>query len=131
MVDDSALSTRLPRGEDALDLDDDVVRRIVQVGAHAVTELRVGLGVPRRPARVGDELVDRAGDAVCEQRRHASVRVAAEHELALRREPPCDLRDRRRQVEEQQPPGAERHGALLLGWCVEQAYGDGVAGVHE
>ena len=102
-----------------------------QLAGHVVPQAPEGHRVPRRPAGLVEERVDRGRRRVLEHGRGARVRRAGQRELRAERQPVLHEADRRGHREREQTAGARAHRLGLRGGRVEQRHADGVALVDQ
>ena len=77
---------------------DDLRRPLGEVARDVVAQAREAVLVPRRPARLGDQVLQRRDGRVLEHGARARVRRAGERELRRAAEPVLHVTDRRRDV---------------------------------
>ena len=118
-------------GKDLLDLFGNLHHGVVQLRAHLFMELSKALFRPDRTARLVDQLVHAAGDAVVNQIQHLAVRVKVQPELGFVRQLLVQILDRRRDVEQQQATQPAPHHLLLFLRIIKQFDRHAVALVHQ
>ena len=118
-------------GEDLLDLFGNLHHGVVQLRTHLLVKLSKALFRPDRAARLVNEFVHAAGDAVVNQIQHLAVRVKVEPQLGLVRQLLVQIFDRRRDVEQQQATQPAPHHLLLFLRVIKQFDRHAVALVYQ
>ena len=118
-------------GKDLLDLFGNLDHGVVQLRAHLFMKLSKALFRPDRTARLVDQLIHTAGDAVVDQIQHLTVRVKVEPQLGFVRQLLVQILNRRRDVKQKQSTQPAPHHLLLLLRIVKELNRHAVALIHQ
>ncbi len=118
-------------GKDLLDLFGNLHHGVVQLRAHLFMKLSKALFRPDRTARLVDQLIHTAGDAVVDQIQHLTVRVKVEPQLGFVRQLLVQILNRRRDVKQKQSTQPAPHHLLLFLRIVKELNRHAVALINQ